>query len=255
MICWREGESSTHFVFWHHQKYAFHMSQNYTYAGCPPPSLIRGKCPESARLLHNSKLIGRDIGSLLDNSSRGVLKAQLRSAALNTNKGHTLYIFAGPCPGRVRSWPLILKSNKKQKQHHFEFEIKQNTKITSQIEATTLQLLVFVLSCWIVVVYCSIVVQSLTLGRAVWEPWATTIVGSFTFGGTFFSVGFLALTFSTKKHICHQTDPQKDPKIDPKPGPGPIFVDFVHPLFLMACAVFLIDFTASTCSKTHKTHD
>ena len=32
-------------------------------------------------------------------------------------------------------------------------------------------------------------------------------------------------------------------------------VDFLHPLFLMACAVFLIDFTVSACSKTHRKHD
>jgi hypothetical protein len=28
-------------------------------------------------------------------------------------------------------------------------------------------------------------------------------------------------------------------------------VDFQHPVFLMACAVFLIDVTVSACSKTH----
>ena len=141
-------------------------------------------------------------------------------------KGHDLT--------RPGQGPANLKSNK-------------NKNNNSQTEATTLQLLVFLLSCWIVVVYCSIVVQSLTLGRAVWEPWATTITPTFTFGVPCFSVCFLALIFSTKKHIFHKSDLQKDSQIHPKPGPVPIFADFLHSLFLMACAVFLIDFTASTC--------
>ncbi len=86
----------------------------------------------------------------------------------------------------LSSGRVNLKSNKKHEQHHFEFEnrttIKNNNNRTESIEhetntitfliwnrtrnkhtnsrteATTLQLLVFLLNCWIVAVYCSIVV-------------------------------------------------------------------------------------------------
>ena len=89
------------------------------------------------------------------------------------------------------------------------------------------------------------------MGGAVQEPRDLPIGSCFTVGGTFFSVCFLALTFSTRKHICHQIDPQKNSKIHSKPGPGPILFDFLHTLLLLPCAMFLIDFTVPICSKTH----
>jgi hypothetical protein len=76
-------------------------------------------------------------------------------------------------------------------------------------------------------------------------------VGSFTFGGTVFSVRFLAITFSTKTHIYHNICPKMTPKSIPNLALDLFVVDFLHPLFLMACAVFFIDFTVSACSKTH----
>ena len=153
-----------------------------------------------------------------------------------------LYIFAGPCPGRVRSWPLNLKSNKKHKQQQSHWS---NDSAIVGVFVELLNCCCFLLN------YCLLFKQSLTLGGAVREPWATTIVPCFTFGGTFFSVGFLALTFSTKTHICHQTGPKMTHKSIPNLAPDLFVVDFLHPLFLMACAVFLIDFTVSACSKTH----
>ena len=128
--------------------------------------------------------------------------------------------FAGPCPGRVRSWPLNLKSNKKHKQQ------QSNWSNDSAIVGVFVELLN---CCCLLFNCCLLFKQSLTLGGAVWEPWATTIVPCFTFGGTFFSVGFLALTFSTKTHICHQTGSQNDSQIHPKPGPGPIRCWFPAP--------------------------
>jgi hypothetical protein len=92
----------------------------------------------------------------------------------------------------------------------------------------------------------------LTLGWAVWEPWATTITPHFTFGVPCFSVCFPALTFQQQKYVFHKIDLQKDSQIHQKPDPVPIFADFLHSLFLMACAMVLIDLTASTCYKTHK---
>ena len=87
---------------------------------------------------------------------------------------------------------------------------------------------------------------------AVREPWDMTVWSCFTFRGYLFSACFLALIFSTKNHICRQLDPKNDSQIHPKPGPGPIFFDFLHSLFLLPCAMFLMVFTVPTCSKTHK---
>ncbi len=78
---------------------------------------------------------------------------------------------------------------------------------------------------------CFLRKKSLTLGVAVQEPWDLAIGHCLTVGVTFFSVCFLALTFSTNKHICHKIDPQKDSQIHPKPGPGPICIDFVGYVF------------------------
>ena len=150
-----------------------------------------------------------------------------------------------------------------------DFEIQQETQTTSfwiwnqttrktnksnwSNNSAIVSVCVELLNCCCLLFNCCLLLkQSLTLGGAVQEPWDTTIVTCFHFGGSVCLTVFSHSFVQQQKHICHQTDPQKDPQIDPKPGPGPILFDFLHPLFLMACAVFLIDVTASTCSKTHK---
>ena len=160
------------------------------------------------------------------------------------------------------------------------FKIEQDTDTTSvwsknrtrskhnnsRTEATTLQLLVFLLTCCLllfIVVYCCcflfncclLLRQSLTLAGLSGSPgtWPSPLVS--LFGGTFFQLVFLHSFFRQKNHICRQLDPKNDSKIHPKPGPGPIFFDFLHSLFLLPCAVFLMVFTVPTCSKTLKKLD
>ena len=135
----------------------------------------------------------------------------------------------------------------------------RNKHNNSRTEATTLQLLVFLLNCCLLLL---LLVQLLFITQtifdfsgAVREPWDMTVSSCFTFRGYLFSACFLALIFSTKNHICRQLDPKNDSKIHPKPGPGPIFFDFLHSLFLLPCAVFLMVFTVPTCSKTLKKLD
>ena len=151
--------------------------------------------------------------------------------------------FAGPCPGRVRSWPLNLKSDKKHKQQQSHWS---NDSATVGVFVELLNCCCWLFSC------CLLFEQSLNLGGAVREPWATTIGHCFTFGGTFCSVGFLALTVSTKTHIYQQTGPKNDSQIHPKPGPGRIRCWFSAPSVCDGMPNVLNRLTVSACSNTQK---
>ena len=106
----------------------------------------------------------------------------------------------------------------------------RNTHNNSRTEATTLQLLVFLLNCCLLLL---LLVQLLFITQtifdfrgAVRETWDMTVGSSFTFRGYLFSACFVALLFSTKNHICRQLDTKNDSQIHPKPGSGPIFLIF-----------------------------
>jgi hypothetical protein len=58
--------------------------------------------------------------------------------------------------------------------------------------------------------------------------------------------------FQQKQTFVTKLAPKMTPKSIPNLALDLFVVDFLHPLFLMACAVFSIDFTVSVCSKTHK---
>ena len=122
--------------------------------------------------------------------------------------------FAEPCSGRVRSWPITFKIEQDtDRTSVWSNNRTRNKHNNSRTEATTLQLLVFLLnSCLLLLLLVQLLFITQTIfdfRGAVREPWDMTVSTCFTFRGYLFSACFLALIFSTKNDFCCQLDPKK----------------------------------------------
>jgi len=141
--------------------------------------------------------------------------------------------FAEPCSGRVRSLALSLKSNKKQTQHHFEFEIEQNTKTTTvelkksnkkqtqqqsnwSNDSAIVSVFVELLNCCSFLFnYCLLLRKSLTLGGLSRSPGTCPSPPVSLFGGTFFHSVFLHSFFQQKTTFVTNWTPKMTPKFIP----------------------------------------